>query len=597
MLCFKSVALVGALLISVKSHDSTLSDSKVSALQIKTTNKTIESHLTPDFGVSGTFSIVAIDPETGECGAAVASKYPDVGRVVAYARAGAGAFCTQHWHNPKWGEQALDLLEDGMLPEEVISKLIRDDERRDMRQLGIIDIHGRTANHNPTDADGGSLYWGSMSGRFYACQGNTLTGREVILAMSLAYEETQGSVADRLMAALVAGDAAGGDHRGRLAAGIRIAKPGIEGYSLDLHIEKSEDAVKELAQKYASLKESHETERAENITSRPFRMGFTGFPHDITIEAVMEMRVFLEANSDILAHHIEGVPWAESLKNLPLQDSMLEEWNGKKAATPPGAKVYLSISPGRGDLKVAEKGLPLPDGLRGKAYHHPMVKQAYLAYCRRALKFFKPDYLGIGIEVNEIVNSGAATWAAYVELHKHVYHELKKEHPELPIFASFTLHSMLKGGASMFTKFTEIMPYNDFVAVSYYPFLAPSSVDDALKWLSGHFDRFQKPYAIVETNEAAERLRLPQSGIVISGDPGKQRLYYEKLLALAQGREFEFVISFIHRDYDLLWEKIKEGAPELFMAWRDCGLMDQDGNPRPALNVWGDYFSKPLDNR
>ena len=68
-----------------------------------------------------------------------------------------------------------------------------------------------------------------MSGRYYACQGNTLTGRQVIVAMAQAYEETKGSLADRLMAALVAGDRAGGDHRGRLAAGIRVAKRGIAG--------------------------------------------------------------------------------------------------------------------------------------------------------------------------------------------------------------------------------------------------------------------------------------------------------------------------------------------------------------------------------
>jgi uncharacterized Ntn-hydrolase superfamily protein len=92
-----------------------------------------------------------------------------------------------------------------------------------------------------------------MSGRYYACQGNTLTGREVITAMAKAYEETGGSLADRLIAALVAGDQAGGDHRGRLAAGIRVAKPGVEGYWLELQVDKSDDAVNELAEKYAAL--------------------------------------------------------------------------------------------------------------------------------------------------------------------------------------------------------------------------------------------------------------------------------------------------------------------------------------------------------
>ncbi len=207
----------------------------------------------PQHGVSGTFSIVAADPQSGICGAAVASRYPAVGKVVPYVRAGVGAFCTQHWHNPDWGERALDLLAAGKPPEDVLAELLRDDPRRGKRQLAIIDVHGRAANRNPDDADRGGQWWGAMSGRFYACQGNTLAGRAVITAMAEAYEETGGTLADRLMAALVAGDRAGGDHRGRLAAGIRLAKPGVNGYWLELYVDKHDDAVAELAKKYAEL--------------------------------------------------------------------------------------------------------------------------------------------------------------------------------------------------------------------------------------------------------------------------------------------------------------------------------------------------------
>jgi uncharacterized Ntn-hydrolase superfamily protein len=208
----------------------------------------------PKGGITATFSIVAVEPKTGVCGAAVASKYPAVGKVVPYVRAGAGAFCTQHWHNPGWGELALDLLADGKAPEEVLAELLKTDKYRDKRQLAIIDMKGRAVNRNPVDADRSGVYWGGMTGRYYACQGNTLTGRKVIVDMARAYEETAGSLADRLMAALLAGDCAGGDHRGRLAAGIRVAKKGVKGYWLELQVDKSDDAVTELARKYAHLK-------------------------------------------------------------------------------------------------------------------------------------------------------------------------------------------------------------------------------------------------------------------------------------------------------------------------------------------------------
>ncbi len=223
-----------------------------------------------------TFSIAAVDPHRGESGAAVASRYPAVGKAVAFARAGVGAFCTQHWNNGKWGEQALDLLAAGKLPEDVLGELLREDKSRDLRQLAIIDMHGRSAFRHPVQAPKGSEYWGGMSGKYYTCQGNTLTGREVIVAMGKAYEETKGSLADRLMAALVAGDCAGGDHRGRLAAGIRVCKKGVEGYWLDLHVDKSKDAVIDLYKAYVELK--HEAKGAWPGGQPPFKHPCPGRP-------------------------------------------------------------------------------------------------------------------------------------------------------------------------------------------------------------------------------------------------------------------------------------------------------------------------------
>ena len=112
--------------------------------------------------------------------------------------------------------------------------------------------------------------------------------------------------------------------------------------------------------------------------------------------------------------------------------------------------------------------------------------------------------------------------------------------------------------------------------------------------MTGQFDRFQKPYAVVETNEAAEELVFPSTGLTIHGTPAKQTAYYEVLLSMAQRRKFKFVISFVHQDYDALWEKIRDYSPELFMAWRDCGLLDENGTPRPAYRVWKSCFLMPL---
>jgi len=329
--------------------------------------------------------------------------------------------------------------------------------------------------------------------------------------------------------------------------------------------------------------------------SRHFRMGFTAFPYDVSVEAVEQTRRFVRDNADLIAHHIEGVPWAEALRDEPFPKELVSEYESKRSMKPPGAKVSLAVSPGRGDLKLPDKGAtPLPPELIGKSYDDPLVKQAFLTYCRRCIDFFKPDYLAIGIEVNEIFSAGTGKWRAYVELHRYVYGELKREHPGLPIFASFTLHNMIKDRGPMLTAWEELMPFNDFVAVSFYPFLTGEPMEKALAWLTDKFDRFGKPYAMVETNEAGDRLIFPQSKYVIDGTPEKQVAYLRTLLSLAERRRFEFVVLFIHRDYDALWDKIKATAPELFIAWRDCGLVDEQGNRRPAYAVWREYFERPL---
>ena len=215
----------------------------------------------------------------------------------------------------------------------------------------------------------------------------------------------------------------------------------------------------------------------------------------------------------------------------------------------------------------------------------------------RGYDFFRPDYLCIGTEVNEIYRDGGPQkWNAYAALHQQTYQELKKEHPDLPIFASCTLPQAFQQRGGMLAAFQKLMPYNDLVAISYYPFFVPEKDRlAALDWLPAQFDSFQKPYAMVETNDLAERLPFPKSKhIVLDGTPAKQRAYYEKLLALAQEKRFVFVISFIHQDYDALWERIKDSAPELFIAWRDCGLLDERGRARPAYDVWKAALNLPL---
>jgi uncharacterized Ntn-hydrolase superfamily protein len=172
-----------------------------------------------------TFSIVAIDPATGELGVAVASRYFSVGSVVPWAMAGVGAVATQADVNVGYGPQAIDLLRQGLTAQQVLAKLLADDTfpGKDGRQVAIVDAHGNVATYTGPNAP----HWaGDRHGKTWSAQGNILVGPQVPEAMGKAFESTPGELAERLYAALKAGDAAGGDARGHQSASMLVVRKG-----------------------------------------------------------------------------------------------------------------------------------------------------------------------------------------------------------------------------------------------------------------------------------------------------------------------------------------------------------------------------------
>jgi uncharacterized Ntn-hydrolase superfamily protein len=171
-----------------------------------------------------TFSIVAADPEAGEVGVAVASRFFAVGSVVPWARAGVGAIATQSYANTSYGPRGLELMERGVQPAEALEILLRTDDGRAKRQFGFVDAAGGSATYTGPEC----LAWaGGRRGERYAVQGNILTGEEVVVAMERAFvESAEKPLAERLFLALRAGDAAGGDSRGKQSAALLVVREG-----------------------------------------------------------------------------------------------------------------------------------------------------------------------------------------------------------------------------------------------------------------------------------------------------------------------------------------------------------------------------------
>ncbi|HJN17939.1 MAG TPA: hypothetical protein QGH10_20740, partial [Armatimonadota bacterium] len=325
-------------------------------------------------------------------------------------------------------------------------------------------------------------------------------------------------------------------------------------------------------------------------------------PYDITLPAVTWVESFIHENADIVAIHFEGVPWAEAHSGDPFHPKITEDWDRQKKATPPGGEVYVAVSPlnlGRDDLagyRAAEEGLPIPEPLAGRSFDDPLVVAAYTKYCLRAVDALEPDYLAIGIEINELFHNGRPKWDAYVTLHQRVYEAIKREHPELPILASFTLHNMLNpewtDREDMLAAYKDLLPYMDAVGVSFYPFMAnlAGDMDRALAWLDAEFGQSGKPFVFTETGQPAETLVLESYGVTIPTDAQLQRDVLAKILTFAHDHDCDFIIWYATRDYDALWEKIRERSPEFFKAWKDCGLVDGDGVERPALDLWREHL-------
>lgn len=197
---------------------------------------------------SATFSIVARDPKTGELGVAVASRFFSVGSVVPYADAKAGVVATQANANVGYGPRGLELLARGANAEETLKVLLRGDATPNGRQVGIVAADGTSATYTGPEC---TAWAGGRRGENYAVQGNILAGEAVVVAMEKAFLETKGTLARRMYAALAAGDAAGGDSRGRQSAVLIVVKEGAgfnggNDRAIDIRVDDHADPFREL---------------------------------------------------------------------------------------------------------------------------------------------------------------------------------------------------------------------------------------------------------------------------------------------------------------------------------------------------------------
>jgi uncharacterized Ntn-hydrolase superfamily protein len=280
-----------------------------------------------------TFSIVAFDPGNEEWGVAVQSKFLAAAAVVSWAKANAGAVATQSYANVSYGFRGLDYMGQGLSAEDTIQRLIQDDPDKDLRQIGLVD---KTGQASAFTGDGCHEWAGHVIGDGYACQGNILVPGTVE-AMAACFDEVrdeEGELADWLVLALEAGQEAGGDKRGRQAAGVMVVREG-GGYGgnndryLDLRVDDHPYPILKLKQLVAN----HHLYFGE-----------------VDPEDLLPLNTVISELQDILIRtgHLSGQPSGQvdqstlsALRALVGEENLEERWNGNEKAIDRKVLEYL----------------------------------------------------------------------------------------------------------------------------------------------------------------------------------------------------------------------------------------------------------------
>jgi len=240
-----------------------------------------------------TFSIVAFDPENGDLGIAVQSKFPNVGVVIPFAQAGVGAIATQSYCNTSFGPRGLTLLQQGVSPQDVVDELIAGDEDRESRQLAVINAQGQSAAYTGA----GCFDWcGSHSEDNFSAQGNCLASEAVVEQMAQSMRSPGASLAERLLEALAAGQAAGGDRRGQQSAALLVVRKdgGYGGHDdryVDISVYDHSTPIEELYRLYAIHRLTYFRSDSEKLVPAEGEIA-------LELQEIMKIRGFYRGEAD-----------------------------------------------------------------------------------------------------------------------------------------------------------------------------------------------------------------------------------------------------------------------------------------------------------
>ncbi|MFI5386461.1 MAG: hypothetical protein ACHQ50_10120 [Fimbriimonadales bacterium] len=335
--------------------------------------------------------------------------------------------------------------------------------------------------------------------------------------------------------------------------------------------------------------------------TRPFYMGFTGWPSDASLEGFQTAAEFVQAHADIVSvMMIGGLPWPEAFAGSEFSKNVRDAINYRP---PAGKKLFVSISPlndfrtGMAPYWGEHDNLPLPPDWANLTLNDPKVKKAFLAFCIRVADAMHPDYLAIGVEDNVLLSKDPTKWSQLKELHRETYTALKKRYPKLHVFFTTDVGHYLRFAKEAKDKdqageVGELMRSSDLFAMSFYPYgnipfdsaVAPGFLDFARK--------FGKPIAVSESGMTSRDVTIKTFNLTLRGTEDQQKRFASFLLDFAARDRYEFVINFATTDFEKLAAKLPLPTGDLALIWAYTGLQRSDKTPKPALSVWDEWFRR-----
>jgi hypothetical protein len=341
-------------------------------------------------------------------------------------------------------------------------------------------------------------------------------------------------------------------------------------------------------------------------SARSTLYGVSPFPYGPTATAAAQTFGLSATLGDLYVVQLDdGIPWREALANADFPTETTNKWEELRSHAPQGRPVYLALEPlgaDRVSLAPASKGSSVPSQLRGAAFDNPALINAYTNYVRRAVQFFRPSYLNLGVENGEMAQRDPAHWPAYVTMVEAAMAALRADAPALPMGISFGLQSLMTPATA--NRARALIDASDYVGLSFYPYMSafhqafgegplpapPDQWRGPLDWVRSFTS---KPIAICETGYNTAAVTISGWQLSLQGSPQLQSSYLGELAGYADRDKYLFVVYYFPVDIGPLLDSLPPNKSVEGSMWRQNGLLDAQLNPKPALAVWNSIMAAP----